>query len=239
MPTKTTRFATRLLAGALAGLTLAGLCACATTTTPTDSGLSGRWQLDAGASDDVTAKVSGAIARAEAKRRERQNLGRHGGGAGSGGGGGDEGGGDEGAGADSGTAAAGGDFDVGGNLGANEVIGPDFRDLRERLQQTLASPSHLRLDVQPGLVDIQRDGLPAREYHPGESITRFDEYGAARLDSSWSGKAFVLRQRYTSGARVIERYELDAAGALLYSRSLEDPTVGKLQIKSLYRHAGS
>lgn len=130
----------------------------------------------------------------------------------------------------------GGDDDQAANnfdLGAR--IGPDFQELRSRLLQTLASPSTLTLTVQPGDVQIGRDGQPGRDYQPGDTITRFEQYGTAQLRSAWKDQAFVLTERYTSGARLEERYALDAHGALVYTRSLRDPTIGRIEIRSVYR----
>ncbi len=47
----------------------------------------------------------------------------------------------------------------------------------------------------------------------------------------------MLTERYTSGARVEERYQLDAHGALLFTRALRDPVAGKIEIKSVYERA--
>jgi len=195
-----------------------GIGACATTQTPADSALSGHWQLDQAASDNITTQVTRAIAKAERRQRRRQRRDR-GGPAAHG----------------SGTEDASGiTQDEFGNITA---IGPDFQQLRQRLLQTLGAPAMLVLDVQPGLIDIQADGLPARDYQPGEKITRLDEYGTAVLDSRWSGNAFVLRERYTSGARLTERYQLGRDGTLTCTRSLADPTIGKLELKSVYRRS--
>lgn len=206
----------RLRATLWTALCATALTACATTQAPPDSGLNGHWRLDAAASDNVATLVAGAVTRAQARLRKRHGFF---GGRGAGG----TGGGDE-------------DFDTSGDvLGNGGTIGPDFQQLRERLTEALGTSTTLVVNVQPDAVDIQRDNLPARDYQPGESITRYDEYGTANLSSRWSGKAFELRQRYTSGARLEERYEIDPSGALLDLRTLQDPTVGKLQVKSVYR----
>ncbi len=193
------------------------LGACASTQAPANSGLSGHWRLDTAASDNVGAKITLALDRARAKfRRRHRNYGN-----GGGGGGGDN------SGDDSTTSV-----DQFGNITA---IGPDFTQLRQRLLDALYVPANLVLDVRPDLIDMQSDGLPARDYNPGEKFTRVDEYGTAVLDSHWSGNAFVLDERYTSGARLTERYEIDQDGSLDCTRSLEDPTIGKLDTKSVYR----
>lgn len=229
MPKTTVLFA-RPLAAAVAVAALLASSACTTTQAPADSQLTGHWRLDPAASDNVSAKLADAISRAQARLRKRRSYlvgrgGTSGGGTGGNGGTGAGGNSDE-------NLDLPGDF-----LGNGGRIAPDFRNLRQQLAQNLATPSGLVLDVQPDAVQVQRDALPAHDYASGETITRFDEYGTARLQSSWSGNAFVLRQRYTSGAQLIERYEVDPNGLLIYSRSLQDPTIGKLEVRSVYRRA--
>jgi len=211
------RAAKRVLAG-LALSALTALSACATTSQPPDARLQGQWQLDSAASDDVPARIAEAIRTAQRHRARHSS----------------ELGGPPGEGAPDVTGADAG-LDAGELTGGGFIIGPDFRELRERLQQTLLSPHTLTLSVQSGVVQIQRDDSPGRDYQPGESITRFEEYGTARLTSAWKDEAFVVSERYTSGARLEERYALDAHGALLYTRSLRDPTVGNIQLRSIYR----
>jgi hypothetical protein len=210
------------------------LGACATTQAPPDSGLSGQWRLDAAASDNIAMVVSGAVSKAQARlrRRNARFFGRSGG---------------AGPGVAGGNAGGGGDADNGGGeddtatdvFGDNPRIGPDFRELRSRLMDALGASASLALGVRPGTVEVQRDQLPPRDYQPGERTTRYDEYGTAILSSAWDGKAFELRQRYTSGARLTERYEVGTGGTLLYTRTLQDPTVGKVQVKSVYHRAGA
>jgi hypothetical protein len=209
---------------ALAVLAAAALAGCASTPVPANTQLQGRWRVDAAASDDATARIASAI-RAAQKQRARHfggGFGPGGGGAGGAGGGGGGVSDDE----------AANNFDLGAR------IGPDFQELRDRLQQTLASPGTLTFRVQADDVQIDRDGLPGRDYQPGDTITRFEEYGTAQLRSGWKDQAFVLTERYTSGARLEERYALDAHGALVYTRSLRDPTVGRIEIRRVYRRAG-
>ena len=210
-----------------------GLSACAATRAPSDSAaLSGQWRLDPAASDNLDAKVTRAVDSAEHKLRARLGArGRAAGGRG-GGPGGAAGGGPGGKGGDSGGDTPITTADEFGNITG---IAPDFRQLRERLLQTLQAPGMLVVNVQPDQVDIRHDGLPARDYQPGETLTRLDEYGTAALQARWSGGAFELRERYTNGARLTERYEVGRDGTLSCTRSLTDPTVGKLLIKSVYR----
>ena len=121
---------------------------------------------------------------------------------------------------------------------ATPFIGPDFTQLHQHLMQILAAPSSLRLDVQEQTVTIHSDHLPARDYQPGEPFVRFDEYGNATVSSSWSGRAFVVHERYMSHATLTERYEVDPkSGTLTYTRQLKDPTLGSIELKSIYHHA--
>jgi hypothetical protein len=219
----------KLKAGLMVAL-LALLPACATTQAPHDSPLTGHWQLERNSGDDVRAMVTQAVDRAQANLRRRYHLGSGPRATPAGAGPGDAGSGGAAAGAGDQTFESAGDL-----LGNGLVIGPDFRQLRTRLLDTLQTPGTLTLQVHSDTVNIQRDTLPPTDYQPGETITRFDEYGAARLVSRWSGPAFEIQERYTSGARLTERFEVGAGGALTYTRLLLDPTVGKLSVRSVYR----
>jgi hypothetical protein len=204
---------------------LATLAGCASTPAPSNTALQGSWQLDGAASDDASARIASAIRTAQ-ERRHRRFAGTSRGGAG-----GVEGAGEAGPGAGPGEGPDGADS---ADFGPNGQIGPDFQQLRQRLQQTLGSPQTLTLQVQPDEVLITRDNLPARDYQPGERLTRFEEYGTALLSAAWKERDFVLAERYTSGARLQERYALDGHGALVYTRTLRDPTLGRIEIRSLY-----
>lgn len=219
------------------------LAACATTQAPPNSGLDGQWQLDAAASDNVTRVVTAAVSRAQTALRSRRGsfggVGRRAGGSANHGGGGSRSGGGPGS---SGGAGSGSDEDLDTAtdvLGSNTLLGPDFQDLRAHLLQTLSASARLSVEVKPDEFEVQRDDLPPRDYQAGERITRYDEYGTANLSSRWQGKAFELRERYTSGARLVERYEVDPSGALVYTRTMVDPTVGKLTVRSVYHRVGT
>ncbi|HEY7930070.1 MAG TPA: hypothetical protein VID71_08665 [Steroidobacteraceae bacterium] len=206
---------------AVAGLALAAvvaLVACASTPGPANAQLQGQWRVDSAASDNAAARIASAIRTAQ-KQRARHHR-------------------DDVAGGGPGNAAGSGEDEAANNFDLGARIGPDFQQLRERLLQTLASPNTLTFKVQPDDVQIGRDGLPGRDYQPGDTITRFEEYGTAQLKSNWKEQAFVLTERYTSGARLEERYALDAHGALVYTRSLRDPTLGRIEIRSVYRRTG-
>ena len=114
------------------------------------------------------------------------------------------------------------------------VIGPDFAQLRAHLLQVLGAPPSLSLSVAQDSVVIRSDNLPARDYQPGESFVRFDEYGNATVSCGWSGQAFVVRERYLGHAALTERYEVDPkSGTLTYTRELKDPALGNIELKSV------
>jgi hypothetical protein len=198
--------------------TSATLAGCVTSVPPpTNPPLQGAWRLDPSAGDDATARIASAI---RAARERLQKLRRR-----------------EQAADDSAfgplpdaQGADVGELGVGGG-----PIAPDFQTLRDRLQQEVGSPRMLSLKVQSEDLLIQGDGLPARDYQLGSTDTRFDEYGTAQIRASWKDNAFEISARYTSGARLEERYAVNAQGALEYTRSLRDPTIGKLDLRSVYR----
>jgi hypothetical protein len=209
-----------------------GLTGCRTVTTaPANVQLAGLWIRDKAASDDADAKIVAAVAKTQAELRRRLNRMGYGGGAPPGGVGGGENapGGPE--------APPDESFDgPGDRYGGPGQLGPDFRDIRIRLLQTLRPPSELKIEVEGDLVQLAADRLPARDYRLGERISRFDEYGTAIIDATWSSESFVLRWRYTSHGSRSERYEVDrASGALTLTQQIVDPYVGKIAIRSVYR----
>jgi hypothetical protein len=220
----------RLWAGALASAVICALTGCrSVTTAPADTRLAGQWSLDKAASDDASAKITAAITTAQ-QRLRRRNEDRYG----------IVGGGPSAQSGNNGASGAEGpdeSFDTPGDRYGNPgMLGPDFRTLRARLRQALLTPASLQLEVQGELVRVTSDQMPAREYHLGERISRFDEYGTSVIDANWSHGAFVLRSSYTSHAYRSERYEVDAStGMLTVTQLISDPTVGKIAIRSVYR----
>jgi len=213
----------RLCAGLLATAVICALTACRSVTiAPSDTRLTGQWSLDKAASDDALAKVAAAINTAQQRLRLR-NADRYGMGSGNTSGQPPEEGPDE-------------SFDTPGDrYGGPGMLGPDFRNLRARLQQALLTPASLQLEVQGDLVRITSDQLPPREYHLGERISRIDEYGTSVIDPRWSHGGFVLRSSYTSHASRTESYEAPATGLLTVTQQISDPTVGKIAVRSVYR----
>jgi hypothetical protein len=230
--------AAHALAVSVLGLSaLAAVAACVAARAPADSELAGNWQLDPTVSDNVETQVTQAVNKAEEKERQRRR--RLVGGAGEA-----DGGGSRSRRGGSGPAGSGAGNDTGSETNeppqvvAIPFLGPDFGQLRTHLLQILGAPPILSLSVGEVSVTIQSDHLPARDYQPGESFVRVDEYGNANVSSGWSGQAFVVRERYTSRAALTERYEFDPkAGTLIYTRELKDPAVGSIELKSVYHRA--
>lgn len=223
-------FNARLVSGLLCAALLAGSqVACQTVTTaPTNTHLSGSWNLDKSASDNPEAKIAAVMSEAQAKLRRR--LARYGG---------DEG--DKSAPADTSPDAPDYTYDIPedpSRYGSPGRVGPDFRGLRVRLRQALTPPNSLQLDIAGDLVTISSDQLPPREYRLGERLSRIEEYGTAVITASWSHDIFELNSRYTSHASHSETYQVDpATGALDVTQELLDPTVGKILLHTVYRRA--
>jgi hypothetical protein len=256
------RFAlTRWRAGVPVGMLAAVMLAsCATVgTIPPDSHLSGHWLMDPAASDDASARVALAVAEFRKKMRARrpaggpEGSGTGPGGGGSGGGpGGGPGGGRRGSGAPTpepdpdpapGSAPRSEGADdapesIIDQYGNTRQLGPDFRTLSASLVHAMSSPHELEIDVDGDAVRVVADRLPPRDYRLGEGFSRFDEYGTARMQPTWTDHAFVLRARYTNGASIIERYQvLPGQNTLTRTVNLIDPILGKLQLRSTYRPA--
>lgn len=201
-----------------------GLSACETTSTaPSDSHLSGDWQLDRSASDDPDATIAKAMNAAESKLRHR--LAKYGYGP------------DQGTGPDNSADAPDYSFDTPGDrYGGPGLVGPDFRGLRLRLRQALIPPRALHLDIQDEIVAIGADQLPPRAYRLGEKLSRFDEYGTAIIMPTFSREQFVLKSNYTSHALRIDTYEVNPANGLLtLTEQFTDPIVGRIVLHSVYR----
>jgi hypothetical protein len=228
-------------------LSLSAGCASVSPTAPANPQVVGRWQLDKSASDLVDMKVDAAISAWQARLRKRSGYydasagtggygargGRHGGGPG----GGSQDGGSQ------GGDVQGGMIDQSGENTGEEVdlarpLAPDFAGVRQRLIQVLTPPLMLSIDTGPELVRIAPDSIPGRDYHTDEELSRIDEYGTARIDAGWSGDAFELQARYSSRAKLVEHYAVDAHGnTLTVTCHLSDPMVGKIDLSSVY-HRG-
>lgn len=216
----------RILLGA--ALVAGAFSACETVTTaPADTHVVGSWRLDRSASDDPDTTVAKAVQTAESKLHHR--LAKYG------------------YGPDRADALAEHDaapdgpdysFDTPGDrYGGPGFIGPDFRRLRARLHEALDPPAKLVLAADADLVTITEDELPPRDYRVGEDLSRIDEYGTARISTSWSRGAFVMKSTYSSPrARRTDTYEVNPAnGALTLTQQFDDPTVGRITLHSIYR----
>ena len=217
---------------ALAALLLVGGAGgCATVTiAPSDSRLSGQWQLDPAASDDTSAKVSKLIAAAQEKERKRRESSGYGTVAsmpsGPGRGGGSRNGGQ------SQNQAQ----EPSDDFGA--MLGPDFGELRSRLMLVLQVPPSLRIEVEDEEVSVAPGDAPPRDYHTGEQFSRIDEYGTGKINTSWSGKAFILEVRYSNRGTLRQQYLVNPqSDTLVLTRTLTDAMVGKVQLRSVYRRS--
>jgi hypothetical protein len=223
-PVTNRHFGRILLAAAL----IAGaVSACETVTTaPPDTHVVGRWHLDKSASDDPDATIAKAMYTAESKLHHR--LAKYGYGP------------DREAVADRDTPPDGPDYSFdtpGDRYGGPGFIGPDFRGLQARLQEALDPPDLLVFAADSDLVTITEDELPPRDYRVGETLSRIDEYGTARISANWNRAAFVMKSNYSSPrAKRVDTYEVNpATGALTLTQEFNDPIVGKMLLHSIYR----
>jgi hypothetical protein len=230
-------FAPAILAASILSLSIG--CASVTSTAPAHPLVSGHWQLDKSASDQVEPKVSAAISAWQVKLRKRSgnvDAGNVSAGGGYGGRGGRRGG-------PGGGAQGGSGTDQGGDYSGEEFdlfrpLAPDFAAVHRRLAQVLTPPDTIRFETGTDFVRIAPDSVPPRDYHTDEEFSRIDEYGTARIDAGWSGDAFELQARYSSHATLIEHYAVDArTDTLTVTYHLVDPMVGKIDVSSVY-HRG-
>jgi hypothetical protein len=218
----------RILLGA--ALIAGALSACETVTTaPPASHVVGSWRLDESASDDPDATIAKAMHTAEAKLHHR--LAKYGYGL-------DR----DATSPERDTGADGPDYSFdtpGDRYGGPGFIGPDFRSLQARLHEALDPPDRLVLEADSDLVTITEDQLPPRDYHTGETLSRIDEYGTARISAKWSHDAFIMKSSYSSPrGRRTDTYEVSpATGALTVTQEFDDPTVGKIIVHSIYRRS--
>jgi hypothetical protein len=218
----------RILLGA--ALIAGAFSACETVTTvPPATHVVGSWRLDKSASDDPDVTIEKAMHTAESKLHRR--LAKYGYGP-------DRT--DTTPDHDTGPDGPDYSFDTPGDrYGGPGFIGPDFRGLRARLDEALDPPDQLVLEADSDVVTITEDQLPPRDYHVGETLSRIDEYGTARISATWSHDAFVMKSSYSSPrAKRIDTYEvIPATGALVLTQEFDDPIVGKILVHSTYRRS--
>ncbi|MCC7463581.1 MAG: hypothetical protein IT480_14100 [Gammaproteobacteria bacterium] len=203
-------FIARLGASALLAMLVAA-CASLASETPGSSGLAGHWVLDRVASGDFDAAVTHMLAEHQKKMRARRRRMEY---------------------AADGSERA--PIDPQDALGFPAVPDEAPDRVRRRLAETLRPPARLTIGLDADTVSLEADGEPGRRYTPGQRVGRIDVEGAARQDAGWSGKVFVVRQSYVSGARREQRYAVQG-GALIVTLEYRDPYSGELALRSVYR----
>ena len=197
-------------AAAIAICALVAACASLAPEPAQPSGLSGRWSLDAAASGDFDAVVTRMLAEHQKKmraNRRRRDVG-----------------------ADGGELAA----ETDGVPGFPPVPDESPERVRGRLEEALRPPKDLLVEIEAGTVSLKANDDPARLFYPGQRVGRIDTGGTARLDAGWSGPAFVVQQKYLSGATRIQRYAAQG-NELVVALTYTDPFSGSFELRSVYR----
>lgn len=129
----------------------------------------------------------------------------------------------------------------GPTTGAIEPLGMPIEDpdkLRSRLGDDLRPAAQLRIALTDAGVEITRDSDPAREFLPGQKVSRIDASGAASVESGWDQRAFVIRAHYTTRGTRSWRLEHDTAtDTLRVTFEANNPEFGHLELHTLYRRA--
>lgn len=129
----------------------------------------------------------------------------------------------------------------GATAGAIEPLGMPIEDpekLRSRLGDDLRPAAQLRIALTDGGVEITRDSDPAREFLPGQKVSRIDASGAASVESGWDQRAFVIRAHYTTRGTRSWRLEHDTVtDTLRVTFEANNPEFGHLELHTLYRRA--
>jgi hypothetical protein len=114
----------------------------------------------------------------------------------------------------------------------------DPEKLRARLGDDLRPAAELRIAMTSGGVEITRDSDPAREFLPGQTVSRIDSSGAASVESGWDQGAFVIRAHYTTRGTRSWRLEHDTVkDTLRVTFQANNPEFGHLELHTLYRRA--
>lgn len=174
--------------------------------------LAGNWREDTAASDDFEHKLAEVIASERQRLRPRGPPMTAGGGGGGGPGA-------------TGTAVV-------------ALPLPQEAPDREhkRLADDLRPPASLQIAVAEDAIEITRDTEPMRRFRPGQTVSRIDSSGAAKVSSGWDQRAFVIEARYTDHATRIWRLEIDSATGALHLRfQADDPEFGRLVLTTVYR----
>ena len=182
--------------------------------------LDGNWQVDVAGSEDFDRKLGPLLEAQRERMRPRHNQ-------------------------VIAPGSRGGNDDErsGAGRGPNEldalVMPPEEPDkVRERLAGELRPPAKLQIALSADTVAITGDADPARQFLPGQSVSRIDSTGAASLSSGWDQSAFVVHAKYTNRGARGWRYELEPGGAVLrLSFEAEDPEFGSFKLLTRYRRA--
>lgn len=112
----------------------------------------------------------------------------------------------------------------------------DLDKLRTRLADDLRPATALRIALIDERVEISRDSDPVRQFVPGQSVSRIDSSGTARVESGWDQGAFVIRAHYTNRAARSWRFEHDTASdTLRLTFTANNSEFGHLSLQTLYR----
>ena len=200
-----------------------GASACSSLATQpagTTAALAGNWQLDVTESDDFDRKLGPLLEAQRERMRPRHNQ------------------------VIAPGSRGGSDGDPSGaGRGPNELdalmMPPEEPGkIRERLAGELRPPAKLQIALSADTVAITGDADPARQFHPGQSVSRIDSTGAASLSSGWDQSAFVVHAKYTNHGSRGWRYELEPGGSVLrLSFEAEDPEFGSFKLQTHYRRA--
>ena len=137
-----------------------------------------------------------------------------------------------------------GDGRGGGGMGPGSEYDPltlppdEPEKVRSRLADGLRPPVKLRIALNPEGVEITADAEPARDFLPGQLVSRIDTSGASSVSSGWDQSAFVVRAKYTNRSARSWHYEVDSSsGMLRLDFETEDPEFGNFKLQTRYRRA--
>lgn len=174
----------------------------------------GDWQQDVAASEDFDSKLIPLLEAQRERMRPRHNRGGMPDGRGGGG------------------MGPGSEFDP-------LTLPPDEPEkVRARLADGLRPPTKLHIALNAEGVEITADAEPAREFLPGQTISRIDTSGAASVSSGWDQSAFVVRAKFTNRSSRSWHYEIESSsGKLRLDFETEDPEFGNFKLQTRYRRA--
>jgi hypothetical protein len=199
----------------IVALSCGGCSTLSTTPVATTSPLVGDWQQDPASSENFDAKLMEVLKAQRERMRQRRNrgMGMPGGRGG-------------------GYGGPGSEYDP-------LMMPPDEPEKeRTRLADGLRPPSKLRVAQSPDGVEITTDAESAREFVPGQTVSRIDTSGAANVTSGWDQGAFVVRAKYTNRSSRSWTYEYEpASGMLRLDFETQDPEFGNFKLQTRYRRS--